>query len=350
MRGNNSGNYRNPCLTMHQPWASLLVHGIKRIEGRSWPAPIRGRLWIHAASKVPDESTIKAMEYFYREIYAINGITDIKFPENYPVSRLLGCVEVVGCIKREELAGWKMVPEGVRLEAQTDYCWLCEQPQKLLIPFEMRGYQGVYNLERKIYEAAVRGLSPVESPLPVKFPLPDVRDPFSLKPGSTSALHPNLTASEVDSSSSLSLAIAGAQAAATQFSKKDHNSQSTVEHSVHDKMNAGHGEANNEKSYNLRSRSRSVKEDKISSTNFNEKCEDRVLPLHEEKSSEYSQSTGADLRQHHQRGLASSSEENSNFEKYERSSKHNQYPGEYLRQPQPPSKIFAAAVRSLKPS
>lgn len=38
----NSGNYRNPCLTMHQPWASLLVYGIKRVEGRSWPSPIKG--------------------------------------------------------------------------------------------------------------------------------------------------------------------------------------------------------------------------------------------------------------------------------------------------------------------
>ena len=34
--------YTDPCLTMHQPWASLLVYGIKRIEGRSWPSPIRG--------------------------------------------------------------------------------------------------------------------------------------------------------------------------------------------------------------------------------------------------------------------------------------------------------------------
>ncbi|XP_065866734.1 myosin-9-like isoform X2 [Euphorbia lathyris] len=82
-------NYTNQCLTMHQPWASLLIYGIKRIEGRSWPAPIRGRLWIHAASKVPEEATIKAMEDFYREIYAVNGTTDIKFPERYPVSRLL---------------------------------------------------------------------------------------------------------------------------------------------------------------------------------------------------------------------------------------------------------------------
>lgn len=36
------------CLTMHQPWASLLVYGIKRAEGRGWSTDFRGRLWIHA--------------------------------------------------------------------------------------------------------------------------------------------------------------------------------------------------------------------------------------------------------------------------------------------------------------
>ncbi|XP_048433299.1 activating signal cointegrator 1-like [Pyrus x bretschneideri] len=143
-RHSSSGNYRNPCLTMHQPWASLLVYGIKRVEGRSWPSPIRGRLWIHAAGKVPDEATIKAMEEFYREIYAVDGITE--FPENYGFIFEIGFVEVAGCVRREELVSWELVPEGVRLEPQTDMCWLCEQPQKLLVPFEMRGYQGVYNL------------------------------------------------------------------------------------------------------------------------------------------------------------------------------------------------------------
>ncbi|PKA45868.1 hypothetical protein AXF42_Ash016894 [Apostasia shenzhenica] len=218
--GGGSGNekYRNPCLTMHQPWASLLIHGIKRIEGRSWPAPLTGRLWIHAASKIPDPETIKAMENFYREIYAVNGITDIKFPEHYPVSRLLGCVEVVGCLKNEELVCWQEVPESVRLEGLTNFCWLCENPQKLLIPFEMRGYQGVYNLEKKIYEGALRGLTPVEGPLPVKFPLPDPYNPLSLKPGSISSSCRTL---EVGKSGSVDAAIAGARAAATQFSNKN---------------------------------------------------------------------------------------------------------------------------------
>ena len=40
------------CLSLHQPWASLLVMGIKRHEGRTWYTQHRGRLWIHAGSKV----------------------------------------------------------------------------------------------------------------------------------------------------------------------------------------------------------------------------------------------------------------------------------------------------------
>ncbi|RCV46034.1 hypothetical protein SETIT_9G500000v2 [Setaria italica] len=235
------GYHGNPCLTMHQPWASLLVHGIKRVEGRSWPSPITGRLWIHAASKVPDPDTIKAMEDFYREIYAVDGITDIKFPDHFPVSRLLGCVEVVGCLRSEELVCWEDVPQSVRLEGLTDFCWLCENPQKLVVPFEMRGYQGVYNLERRIYDGAVRGLTPVQGPLPIKFPLPDPRDRFSLKPGSLTF---DASKSEVQKSSSVTAAIAGARAAATQFSKKDPNAATSSETRVREQSWGNHADSN----------------------------------------------------------------------------------------------------------
>ncbi|GFP85769.1 activating signal cointegrator 1 [Phtheirospermum japonicum] len=178
-----------------------------------------GRLWIHAAGKVPEPETIKIMEDFYREIYAMNGVTDIKFPEHYPISRLLGCVNIVGCVTCEELVSWEAIPASVRVEGQTAFCWLCEQPQKLIVPFEMRGYRGVYNLERKIYEAAARGLSPVKALQPVNFPLPNPQDPFSLKPGSLASHSACSINYEEEKSPSLVAAIAGARAAATQFSK-----------------------------------------------------------------------------------------------------------------------------------
>ena len=41
-------------LSLKQPWAALLAHGLKTIEVRRWPTARRGRVLIHAA-RVPDE-------------------------------------------------------------------------------------------------------------------------------------------------------------------------------------------------------------------------------------------------------------------------------------------------------
>lgn len=69
----------------------------------------------------------------------------------------------------------------------------------------------------------------MKCPLVVKFPIPDPRDRFSLKPGSVAVHFPKSKGSEVHTSSSLDAAIAGARAAATQFSKKDQNQTSQTE-------------------------------------------------------------------------------------------------------------------------
>jgi hypothetical protein len=41
-------------LSLKQPWAALLVHGLKTIEVRRWATARRGRVLIHAA-RIPDE-------------------------------------------------------------------------------------------------------------------------------------------------------------------------------------------------------------------------------------------------------------------------------------------------------
>lgn len=41
-------------LSLKQPWATLLIHGMKTIEVRRWSTPRRESILIHAA-KVPDE-------------------------------------------------------------------------------------------------------------------------------------------------------------------------------------------------------------------------------------------------------------------------------------------------------
>jgi ASCH domain len=44
---------KNYALSLKQPWATLLVHGRKSIEVRSWTTRRRGRVLIHAA-RAPD--------------------------------------------------------------------------------------------------------------------------------------------------------------------------------------------------------------------------------------------------------------------------------------------------------
>ena len=63
--GNTATGYT--ALSLHQPWASLLVHGIKRIEGRAWPCDHRGQLWIHSTSQRPTPEDIQVETYISNE-------------------------------------------------------------------------------------------------------------------------------------------------------------------------------------------------------------------------------------------------------------------------------------------
>lgn len=79
------------CISMHQPWASLLVAGIKKHEGRPWYTSHRGRLWIASTAKPIEPDVIKYIEKFYRRHYNDDSI---EFPTQYPSGCLLGCVLV----------------------------------------------------------------------------------------------------------------------------------------------------------------------------------------------------------------------------------------------------------------
>lgn len=93
----------------------------------------------------------------------------------------------------------------------------------------------------------------------MKFPLPNPRDPFSLKPGSISVQFPKSKASDIEKSSSLSAAIAGARAAATQFTKKDENLSMVIPNGTPDTVRTD------------QSTSKSLKEDAMLDTNINER-------------------------------------------------------------------------------
>ena len=88
-------------ITIKQPWASLIVHGIKDIENRTWACPwkyIGHRVLIHASGKPvemrnPNSVFTKAQWdslpiEFQRKIICAEGIVN---------SAIIGRVEIIGC-------------------------------------------------------------------------------------------------------------------------------------------------------------------------------------------------------------------------------------------------------------
>ncbi|XP_047218309.1 activating signal cointegrator 1 isoform X2 [Girardinichthys multiradiatus] len=120
------------CLSMHQPWASLLVKGIKRVEGRTWYTSHRGRLWIAAAAKKPTPQEIAEVEQMYRHIYK----KEPKFPIDYPTGCLLGCVNVTECLSQDQFTQQDLLREAVFLFSTMKSNFLEESSYKqLLIEF-----------------------------------------------------------------------------------------------------------------------------------------------------------------------------------------------------------------------
>lgn len=74
-------------LSIKQPWAALVVHGIKTIEVRAWPTALRGRVLIHAARQVE----VRRLPW--------NLLTDEAAETAELKGGIIGAVELVDCIR-----------------------------------------------------------------------------------------------------------------------------------------------------------------------------------------------------------------------------------------------------------
>lgn len=85
-------------LSIKQPWASLIAHGIKDVENRTWKTNFRGRIYIHASgAKVIDclrvlneEQYLIAQKHFLK--LGLNKFSDL------PLSAIIGEVDIVDCV------------------------------------------------------------------------------------------------------------------------------------------------------------------------------------------------------------------------------------------------------------
>lgn len=92
-------------------------------------------------------------------------------PAVYPTSCLIGTVDVVDVVSRDEFKAMEgKVAASILLESGSGFVFLCERPQLLSVPVSMRGKGKLWRLPRKLAKECTKGLVRAHGPEPVCFP------------------------------------------------------------------------------------------------------------------------------------------------------------------------------------
>lgn len=132
-------------LTVYQPWASLIVHGKKRIENRVWK-PFRNligkRIAIHAG-KTWDEAFPSAD--YLDELEGIHADYRVAGIEAFPFGAILGTALVVG---------WADSVAKVPMDQHRWFCgpigWILGDVKALPAPIRCRGSQGLWDVPQDV--------------------------------------------------------------------------------------------------------------------------------------------------------------------------------------------------------
>jgi len=118
------------CLTVWQPWAELIVMGVKDVENRSWPTRHRGPILIHAASRMrASDLGVLAEEY---------GIELDR--SALELGAVLGAVDVVEC-RREVTSPWH----------HAGACgWYLANPRRLPEPIRYKGQLRLFDVPDRL--------------------------------------------------------------------------------------------------------------------------------------------------------------------------------------------------------
>lgn len=145
-------------LSIKEPWATLLVHGYKNIETRSWGTKQRGRILIHASKNMTRFEKEICKTPLFRETLQKCGINS---PSDFHLGHIIGLAtlsETKMIVKSstnvpEQLRNAVMNPPSEPELSFGDYtpgrcAWIMTE-QKTITPIEAKGSLGFWNYDYK---------------------------------------------------------------------------------------------------------------------------------------------------------------------------------------------------------
>lgn len=130
-------------ISLWQPWASLVILGLKQYETRSWKTSYRGTLVIHAAKTFELTQGISAIEFA-----ALLGWEEMPA---FPKGVALGTVDLIGCCYTTPLLGDEVSlgsPEHIFGNwSPGRYAWKLANPIAFAEPIPCAGHQRLWEVE-----------------------------------------------------------------------------------------------------------------------------------------------------------------------------------------------------------
>src|SRR5262245_57921137 len=127
------------CLSLIQPWATLVILGVKRNDTRSWRTRYRGRVFIHASRQFPERFRALCSVEPYRSVLRQGAFYH---SADLPTGALIGTVELVDCLPADEAADCLADVGHCRPE---HWKWQLDRPIALPQPIPYRGRLGLFD-------------------------------------------------------------------------------------------------------------------------------------------------------------------------------------------------------------
>ena len=142
------------CISLTQPWATLVAIGAKQIETRSWSTVYRGPLAIHAAKEMPPEAVRQSFsEPFYSALrMKENG-------DRWPMPKG-AIIAVCDLVDMARITADNAPPEPERSFGNYTpgrWGWCLANIRRLPQPIPYRGHQGIRDVAPDVARQLLEG-------------------------------------------------------------------------------------------------------------------------------------------------------------------------------------------------
>ncbi|MCK4830458.1 ASCH domain-containing protein [bacterium] len=124
-------------ISIKQPWASLIISGVKDIENRTWKSDYTGPLLIHAS---------KGWSKSGYDFISDKMDTYVPCKDSHVFGAIIGTVDMVGCVDESE-SKWFF----------GDWGFEFENAKEFKNPIPWRGQLGFFNVPDSVLDLEKRG-------------------------------------------------------------------------------------------------------------------------------------------------------------------------------------------------